>query len=253
MTRRAPATARRARSASGQSLSGSAPSSTRRSRWPSAAARSVASASWSASAGARPSRQRADHVAAPQRRQHGGAGAPVEHGLQRSDGGLGRLGEVRTAGDHDDVAARDLLGDVGVGERLGDRCLLRAGFVAQRLPGVRRHAGLERRELDDPRALLLGGVTQAQVQHGQLFLEVRPEQDDGGGGRRLVDGGPVEPENLGGQAVAELRVAVRDADRVGELRPRERVLVGAAGAAEQADAAGSAVDERLGDERCRSA
>ena len=34
-------------------------------------------------------RECADHVAAPQRRKHGGSGAPVEDGLQRRNRGLG--------------------------------------------------------------------------------------------------------------------------------------------------------------------
>ena len=59
-------------------------------------------------------REGTDDVAATQRGQDSGAGAAIEDGLECSDCGLGRLGQVRTTGDHDDVAAGDLFGDVGI-------------------------------------------------------------------------------------------------------------------------------------------
>ena len=122
MIRRAPASARRARSVSGQSASGSAPT---------APGSSMLAVGGGASAcavrrdrrrpGRMPSCERADHVAAPERRQHGGAGHGGEHCLQRGDGGGGRLGEVGASGDDHDAARPSCAAIVGVGERLASR------------------------------------------------------------------------------------------------------------------------------------
>ena len=72
---------------------------------------------------------------------------------------------------------------------------------------------------------------------------------DGGG--RVGDGRPRQPEHLGGEPVAELGVAVLDAEGIGELRPGERVLVRPASATEHGDARGATGVERLTDESTR--
>ena len=58
--------------------------------------------------------------------------------------------------------------------------------------------------------------------------------------RGAVDRRPRQVEELGRQPIAELRVAVLDADGIGELGPGKGVLVGPACSAEQGDALGPA-------------
>ena len=87
----------------------------------------------------------------------------------------------------------------------------RAGARARRrtgLPCGRGHPRVEGRELDDATAALFGGIAQPQVEHGELFLEIRAEQQDRLRVGGVVDRRAVETEHLGGQAVAELGVTV---------------------------------------------
>lgn len=71
-------------------------------------------------------------------------------------------------------------------------------------------------------------ASQAQVQHRQFFLEIRPEQHDRGRTGGLVDGGTIETQQADGEAVAQLGAHVGGADDlVGEAGPGEGVFVGA--------------------------
>ena len=96
---------------------------------------------------------------------------------------------------------------------------------------------LERCEVDERDTELLGRALDAQEQDRELLLQVGTEQHDRGRGVDVGDLGTREPEHdLGGQAVAELRVDVVGADdALREPRPRVRVFVRAARAAEHGD------------------
>ena len=179
--------------------------------------------------------ERADDIAASQRREHPRIRHGIEHGAQRRHCRRLRFGEVAATGDDDHVAGSELGGDLGVGERALDLGLAGSGQVPHGAPRVARQAGADRRELEDARLLLLGGVAEAEVEHRQLFLDVRSEQDHGGGAGSVVDSGPRQPEHLGRETVAELRVAILDVERVCEARPRQRALVRGTGAAQHAD------------------
>ena len=134
--------------------------------------------------------QGADDVAATECREHTCARNGVErgaHGRQRRR--LGH-GEVAPSGDDDDVAGVELFGHGGLAEHLGDLGGSGTGCVPDRPPRVLRHARRLGRELDDLRASLLDGVTQPQMEDGQLFLQVGADENDRGGVGGLFDRGP---------------------------------------------------------------
>ncbi len=106
------------------------------------------------------------------------------------------LGEVGPTGDDDDVALGELADDVGVGAAGGDRLGDATGLVLDGPPRLIGEAAALLGELDDAAATLLGGVAQSQVQHRQLFFEIGRDQDDRRRVGRLVDGRPVEAEQV---------------------------------------------------------
>ena len=169
------------------------------------------------SPGAQPDLQRADDVAAAQRRQHRGAGharraarcsaatvaAAVSARLARP--ATTTTVPVRRAARRSSASASAWLHrrQPACPARSATRAARRSGSGPLRLGASSMIAA----------APLLGGVAQAQVQDRQLFLEVRPEQHDGRRRCGLVDRGPRQAEHAGRQPVAELGVDVRRADR----------------------------------------
>ena len=121
-----------------------------------------------------------------------------------------------------------------------------AGRVAQHRGDVAGEPARARRDLDDRHAELDRGPPHAQVQHRELLAEIGRDQHDGAGAVDVGDGGAGESEHdLGGQAVAELRVDVVGAEHaLGEAGPDVGVLVGAACAAEHRDRRRAARVER---------
>ncbi len=198
-------------------------------------------------AGGQPELEGADDVPPAEGRQHLGVGAGLEHGSQGGHRRRGRLRQVGPAGDDHHRSGSELLLHRGVGEG-GPEPGPGTGLDAHTAPGVAGQSGLDGTELEDPAAPLLGGVAQTQVEDGELLLEVRSEEHDRLRRRRFVDGGPRQVEELGRQPVADLGVAVVDADGVGEAGPGEGVLVRAACPAEQGDAARPARLHGVGDQ-----
>ena len=249
MIRGAPAIIRRARSVSGKSASGSQPSSTRHSILPDAAASAISNPCMPPSPGIRPI------SIAPTTLPRRNAGSTFAPGAicQRGDHTVADLawvlGKVGPAGDDDHVALGELADDVGIGVAGGHGIGDTAGLILDGPPGLRRETAALLGELDDPAASLLRGVTQPQVQHRQLFFEIRSHQDDRRCVGCLVDRRPLEAEQVDLGTIAHLRVHVRRADHVvGEARPRVGVFVAATRAAENRDGAGATDGLRFGDQ-----
>ena len=93
------------------------------------------------------------------------------------------------------------------------------------------------REVDERHAELDDRAAQPQEEHRHLVAEVAVEHHDGGGTVEVGDLGPLHAEDeVGGQAVAELRVDVIGSDHaLREHRPEVCVLVRAARAAQHRD------------------
>ena len=243
MIRGAPAIIRRARSVSGKSASGSQPSSTRHSMLPAAAALAIPDACIPSSPGTQTHLDRADDVAAAQRRQHLGC----RRQLQRRDDAIAdlewMLGEVGPAGDD----RRHCPWPSCVGDRrvvparatgLGDCCrpgtrsssrrvrLRPLRFWANSMIRLRRFCAASRsRRYSTGSSSLRSGASRMMVAALAASSMVARSK----------------PSRLICAAVAQLRVDVRRADDVvGQPGPGVRVLVGAAGAAEHGDRAGAA-------------
>ena len=188
------------------------------------------------------------HVAATQAGQEADVVEAVEERTGSGDDDVGGVGQVAAA-EHDGhrpVAQRRLGRGDGRGvdapgrrRRLRDQ---RGGDRGGATGGVRQGVG---RQLGDPGAggddldqrgaVLDHGVAQAQVEDGQLFLDVDAHHDDGAAGSAgLVDGGPGQAEDdLRWQAVAQLAVdVVGPDDALGQLGPGVGGFVGEAGAAD---------------------
>ena len=221
MIRRAPASARRARSASGQSLIGSAPSEHEQVELAVGGGPQRGEPVVVGVGRREADRQRADDVAATERRQHGGlrAGRRGASAARRSVAAAGTARFWRpttiTTGPLANCSAISASANA-----VDTAAVRRARFVAHRLPGVLRQPGLDRGELDDLAALLLRRVAQAQEQDGQLLLQVGAEQDDRRGVGRVVDRRPRQSEHLGREPVAELGVAVLDTHARRRAAPR---------------------------------
>ena len=133
MMRGAPASIRRARSVSGKSASGSQPSSTRHSILPAAAALAISSAVHAVLRRAQAHLDRADDVAAAQRRQHLGTGRELQRGDHAVADLARMLGEVGPAGDDHHRPLGELRGDLGVvARRVPTACVMLPGLVLDR-------------------------------------------------------------------------------------------------------------------------
>src|SRR4029079_4126710 len=113
-------------------------------------------------------------------------------------------------------------GEVGDDGALLPRCVADAGG------GVRREAGSGRRDVEQGDTELDGGAARPQVEDRQLLLRVDAEHHDAAGAVQVGDRRVRQAErDVGGQAVAELRVDVVGAQHaLGEAGPDVGVLVG---------------------------
>ena len=259
-TTRAPSSALRASSESGKSDSGSAPRSTSTSMLPAAAALRIPVASDPVGCGRRPS------CSAPTTLPRRRAGRTLTSGWIARD--LLEDGAQRRGGDAPDSArfGRPATTTTGPARSwswiAGSSSAAAAAAAPPASMRMLRHAlrlrpvavgdsSMRRRGTPGPGRALLDRMAQPQEQDAELLLRVGPEQDDRRGRRRLVDGRAGQAEHLGREPVADLRVAVDDTEGVGELGPREGVLVRAVGTAENGDALRTTRVDRGPDQRRR--
>ena len=187
---------------------------------------------------------RSMHVAAPQRGEEAHVAVEIAQRASAAGRDRGRVGE-RGREHHDHrtgpVAARPR----DRAERVGRECFAR--HRAHDRGRVRRERVRDRREVDERYAQLHGRAANAQVDDGQRVFQVGAEDHNRGGAVAVGDLRAREPEHqLGGQAVADLRVDVVGADHtLHQSRDRVRVLVGATRAADQRDRFGAVLLDRL--------
>ena len=190
---------------------------------------------------------------------------------------LARFGVGRAPGHDDDALATGMPGQEGAGgleravgqsaafvvgaQRAGGRVVAGEGLGHQRRvtgphgqgdvgQGCQRGPG--GRDLDELRAPLQRGP-QPQEEDGQFLAQVAPQRDEQRRRRRLVDGGPGQPEHqVGREAVAQLGVHRVGPDHaLGQLGPRVGGFVGETGAADEGDRARTAGRLGCGDPRRR--